>query len=69
MPVTNQEFIQKLATKMNTTEEEASGWVAAFTQTMFDIFKSGEGVSIDGLGEFDIMPGDDKPNLDSISLN
>lgn len=69
MSVTNKEFIRLLAAKMDATEKEATQWVEAFTQTMFDIFKTGEGVSIDGLGEFDIVPDDDAPDSDSIHLN
>ncbi len=37
---------------MNVTEEEASRWVDAYTETLMDIFKTGEGVSINGLGGF-----------------
>jgi len=37
---------------MNTTEAEASRWVDAYAETLMEIFKTGEGVSINGLGGF-----------------
>lgn len=69
MTVTNNEFIKRLALKMNATEKEADQLVKAFTQTMYDIFKAGDGVTINGLGDFDIIPDDDTPDSGTIHLN
>ena len=52
MPRTKREFTRLLSLKMNVTEEEASRWVDAYTETLIEIFKTGEGVSISGLGGF-----------------
>ncbi|MCL2327744.1 MAG: HU family DNA-binding protein [Bacteroidetes bacterium] len=52
MPKSKKEFITLLANRMNTNEETAKQWIDAYTDTLIDIFKMGEGVSIDGLGGF-----------------
>ena len=52
MPKTKKEFEILLSLKMNATEAEASRWVDAYTETLIEIFKTGEGVSIKGLGGF-----------------
>ncbi len=52
MAKTNKEFMALLANRMGTTERTASDWVNAYTETLIDIFKTGEGVTINGLGGF-----------------
>lgn len=52
MPKSKKEFISLLAKRMKTDEETTKLWVEAYTETLFDVFKAGEGVSIDGLGGF-----------------
>jgi nucleoid DNA-binding protein len=52
MPITKKEFISSLAKRMNTDETTAKQWIEEFTETLFDTFKTGEGVTIDGLGGF-----------------
>jgi len=52
MPKTKKEFTTMLAKKMNTSEKEANRWVDAYTETLIEIFKTGEGVTINGLGGF-----------------
>jgi len=52
MPKSKKEFITLLAAKMQTDENTTKMWVEAYTETLFDVFKTGEGVSIDGLGGF-----------------
>ncbi len=52
MAAKKNEFVAQLAKKMNCNEKTASQWVDAYTDTMFDIFKTGEGVTITGLGSF-----------------
>jgi len=57
MPITKKEFIKQLSEKMETNEKEAEKWVEAYTQTLIDIFKTGEGVTITGLGGFHVSYG------------
>ncbi len=52
MPLSKKEFIKQLAAKMGTTEKDAAQWVEAYTETAIDIFKTGNGITIDGLGGF-----------------
>ena len=52
MAKTKKEFLAVLARRMNTTEEIAEEWIDAYTETLIDIFKTGEGVTINGLGGF-----------------
>jgi DNA-binding protein HU-beta len=52
MAKTKKEFITLLAKRMGTTEKVASDWIDAYTETLVDIFKSGEGATINGLGGF-----------------
>ena len=52
MPKTKKEFISLLARRMNAEEETTKQWIDAYTDTLVDIFKTGEGVTIDGLGGF-----------------
>ena len=52
MGKTKKEFIQLLAKSMDKTEKEAAQWVDAYTETLIDIFKTGEGVTITGQGGF-----------------
>ena len=52
MPKTKKEFTKLLAVKMDVPETEALRWIDAYTDTLTDIFKTGEGVTVDGLGGF-----------------
>ena len=52
MPQSKKEFTKQLAARMGATEKEAAQWVEAYTETLIGIFKTGEGVSISGLGGF-----------------
>jgi nucleoid DNA-binding protein len=52
MPKTKKEFISLLAKRMNVDEKTTSQWIDAYTDTLIDIFKTGEGVTVDGLGGF-----------------
>ena len=52
MPKTKKEFITLLSKRMNADEETTKQWIDAYTDTLIDIFKTGEGVTIDGLGGF-----------------
>lgn len=37
---------------MNTDEKTASGWVDGVTDTLYETFREGQGVSLTGLGSF-----------------
>jgi nucleoid DNA-binding protein len=52
MTKTKKEFIALLAKRMNVDEKTSKQWIDAYTDTLIDIFKKGEGVTIDGLGGF-----------------
>jgi nucleoid DNA-binding protein len=52
MSKSKKEFISLLAKRMKTDEVIAKQWIDGYTETLFEIFKTGEGVSIDGLGGF-----------------
>jgi len=52
MPKSKKEFTALLAKRMNADEETTKQWIEAYTDTLIDIFKTGEGVTIDGLGGF-----------------
>jgi DNA-binding protein HU-beta len=52
MPKSKKEFIALLAKRMDTDETITARWVESYTETLIDIFKTGEGVTIDGLGGF-----------------
>ena len=52
IPKSKKEFISLLAKRMNADEETRKQWIDAYTDTLIDIFKTGEGVTIDGLGGF-----------------
>ena len=52
MPKSKKEFTTLLAQKMNADEATTKLWIEGYTDTLIDIFKKGEGVTIDGLGGF-----------------
>ena len=52
MPISKKEFISLLAKRMNADETTAKQWIEGYNETLFDVFKTGQGVSIDGLGGF-----------------
>jgi len=52
MPITKKEFIRLLANRMETNEEEASKWLEATLDSLYETFKQGEGVTLTGFGGF-----------------
>lgn len=52
MPKTKKEFISLLAKRMNTDEATAKQWIDGYADTLIDVFKTGEGVTVEGLGGF-----------------
>jgi len=52
MALSKKQFTALLSNRMNCDERLAEQWIEAYSETLFEIFKTGEGVSIDGLGGF-----------------
>ena len=52
VPLSKKQFIQKLALRMDTDEETASQWLNGVTDTLYDTFKAGQGVTLTGFGGF-----------------
>lgn len=50
--LSKKEFIKKLALNMDTDEETASQWLDGVTDTLYDTFKVGQGVTLTGFGSF-----------------
>lgn len=46
------EFIRRLAARMNTDEATATAWADAVTETVYDSLKAGESVTLPGFGSF-----------------
>lgn len=51
-PISKKEFIKKLAKKMNCDEKTASLWLDGVTDTLYETFKKGHGVTLTGFGSF-----------------
>lgn len=50
--IKKKEFIQKLSLKMNADEKTATAWLDGVTDTLYEAFQNGQGVSLPGLGSF-----------------
>jgi nucleoid DNA-binding protein len=50
--VKKEEFVHRLATRMNTDEATAMAWVDGMVETLYDSFKAGESVTLPGLWRF-----------------
>ncbi len=46
------ELVRRLAKKMNTDVETAEAWMDGIIDTMYEVFKSGKGISLTGFGGF-----------------
>jgi nucleoid DNA-binding protein len=51
------ELARRLAAQMNTDEATAAAWIDAFIETLYESLKSGECVTLKGLGGFYVEPG------------
>jgi nucleoid DNA-binding protein len=51
------ELVRRLAQQMKTDDETAEAWVDAILETMYEVFKSGKGLSLPGFGEFAKLSG------------
>jgi nucleoid DNA-binding protein len=50
--IKREEFVRRLAKKMETDEETAEAWLDATLEAMYQVFKSGKGISFAGFGGF-----------------
>lgn len=50
--VNKDELVSGLAKKMGTDVENAEAWLDATLETMYEVFKSGKGISLPGFGGF-----------------
>jgi hypothetical protein len=49
-----EEFVQRLAAKMETDEAAALAWLDGVTATLYESFKAGESVTLTGFGSFSV---------------
>lgn len=54
--IQKKEIIQRLAQRMETDEKTAESWLEAFTDTLYEAFKEGRGVTLPGFGGFYVKP-------------
>ncbi len=54
--IQKREVARRLAARMNTDEATASQWLDATIDTLYEAFKAGESVTIEGLGGFYVRP-------------
>ncbi len=50
--IDKKEVVRRLAKRMKTDETTAESWLDAFTDTLFEAFKEGAGVTLPGFGGF-----------------
>ena len=50
--IKKEEFVRHLAKKMGTDEATAEAWLDATLEAMYQVFKSGKGISLAGFGGF-----------------
>ncbi|MGA7875205.1 MAG: HU family DNA-binding protein [Desulfoferrobacter sp.] len=50
--VGRKDFVNRLAKRINTDEKRADEWLQATTDTLYEIFKEGKGVTLTGFGSF-----------------
>lgn len=51
-PISKKDFITELSKKMNCDEDTAGLWLDKVTDTLFETFKEGRGVTLTGFGSF-----------------
>jgi len=54
--IQKREVARRLAQRMNADEETASQWLDAMIDTLYEAFKAGESVTLEGLGGFYVRP-------------
>ena len=50
--INKDEFVRRVAKRMKTDEATAQIWIEAVLDTMYDVFKSGKGITLPGFGGF-----------------
>jgi DNA-binding protein HU-beta len=50
--INKEEFVSRLAKKMKADAETAEAWLDATLETMYQVFKSGKGITLPGFGGF-----------------
>lgn len=50
------EFVRRIAKRMNTNQETAAIWVDAILDTLYEAFKKGTSVTLTGFGGFYVRP-------------
>lgn len=51
-PLSKQEFVHKLSLKMQCDEKTATDWLDGVTDTLYETFREGHGVTLTGFGGF-----------------
>ena len=54
--IKKEEFVRRLAARMNTDETTAMAWVDGVVETLYESFKAGESVTLAGFGGFYVRP-------------
>ncbi len=54
--IDKEQIVCRLAKRMKTGEKVAESWIDAFTDTLFEAFKEGSGVTLPGFGGFYLEP-------------
>jgi Bacterial DNA-binding protein len=54
--IKKEEFVRRLAARMNADETTATGWVDGVVETVYESFKAGESVTLPGFGGFYVRP-------------
>ncbi len=50
------DVVRRLAARMNTDEATAAAWVDALIETLYESFRAGQSVTLEGLGGFYLRP-------------
>ena len=64
--IKKEEFVRRLAKKMGTDEATAEAWLDATLEAMYQVFKSGKGISFQGLAASLWIGGERARHLNSI---
>jgi nucleoid DNA-binding protein len=54
--IKKEEFVRRLAVRMNADETTATAWVEGVVETLYESFKAGESVTLPGFGGFYVRP-------------
>ncbi len=51
-PISKKEFVRRVAVHMKADDKTAEEWINGITDTLYEVFKEGHGVSLQGFGGF-----------------